>query len=77
MKTGVENMSITYDVSKQKGSSSWYAYHLDGPKVPIAGTFGDKKAALHAAAELCGLSYKDYIAMRRKRGVHELYAGRN
>lgn len=68
MKTGVENMRITYDVSKQKGSSRWYAYQLEGPKIPIAGTFGDKKDALHAAAELCGLSYRDYIALRRKVG---------
>jgi len=61
-------MNLMYDVSKQKGSSSWYAYRTDTTKLPIAGTFGDKKTALHAAARLCGLSYKDYITMRRKLG---------
>ena len=35
------------------------------PKVP-AGPLGDKKAALHDAANLCGMSYKDYMDMRRK-----------
>ena len=43
-------MSITYDVSKQKGSSRWYPHKIETPKVP-AGPLGDKKQALHAAAD--------------------------
>lgn len=27
-------MSITYDVSKQKGSSRWYPHKIETPKVP-------------------------------------------
>lgn len=48
-------MSITYDVSKQKGSSRWYPHKIETPKVP-AGPLGDKKQALHAAAELMGVT---------------------
>ena len=60
-------MSITYDVSKQKGSSRWYAHATETPKVP-ASPLSDKKTALHNAAELMGLSYKDYMNLRRKKG---------
>lgn len=49
-------MSITYDVSKQKGSSRWYPHKIETPKVP-AGPLGDKKQALHAAAELMRVNY--------------------
>lgn len=35
-------MSITYDVSKQKGSSRWYAHATETPKVP-ASPLSDKK----------------------------------
>lgn len=52
-------MSITYDVSKQKGSSRWYPHKIETPKVP-AGPLGDKKQALHAA-ELMGVSYPEYM----------------
>lgn len=58
-------MTIAYDVSKQKGSNRYYAHKTETPKVP-AGPLGDKKAALHDAADLCGMSYKDYMNMRRK-----------
>lgn len=60
-------MSITYDVSKQKGSSRWYPHKIETPKVP-AGPLGDKKQALHAAAELMGVSYPEYMELRRKKG---------
>ena len=33
-------MSITYDVSKQKGSSRWYPHKIETPKVP-AGPLGE------------------------------------
>ena len=62
-----ERMSITYDVSKQKGSSRWYPHKIETPKVP-AGPLGDKKQALHAAAELMGVSYPEYMELRRKKG---------
>lgn len=56
-----------YDVSKQKGSSRWYPHKIETPKVP-AGPLGDKKQALHAAAELMGVSYPEYMELRRKKG---------
>ncbi len=59
-------MGIIYDVSKQRGSSRWYPHKVESSKVAV-GTLGDKKQALHAAADLMGLSYKDYIDLRRKK----------
>lgn len=60
-------MTITYDVSKQKGSNRYYAHKVETPKVPVPGSLGDKKEALHAAAECMGLSYKEYMDLRRKK----------
>lgn len=59
-------MQITYDISKQKGSSLWYPHRIESPKV-AAGPLADKKTALHAAADLMGVSYKEYMDMRRKK----------
>ena len=50
-----QNVNITYDVSKQKGSSRWYPHKVESPKV-AAGPLGDM-----------GVSYKDYMDMRRKK----------
>ncbi len=58
-------MCITYDVAKQKGSSRWYPCRVETPKVP-AGPMSDKKQALHAAADLMGVEYKEYMELRRK-----------
>ena len=60
-------MNITYDVSKQRGSSRWYPHKVESPKVP-AGPLGSKKEALHAAADLMGVNYDEYMKMRRKKG---------
>ncbi len=59
-------MEITYDVSKQRGSSRWYPHKTESPKVP-AGPMGSKKDALHAAADLMGVDYDEYMKMRRKK----------
>lgn len=59
-------MEITYDVSKQRGSSRWYPHKIESPKVP-AGPLGSKKDALHAAAALQGVGYDEYMKMRRKK----------
>lgn len=42
-------------------------HKIETPKVP-AGPLGDKKQALHAAAELMGVSYPEYMELRRKKG---------
>ncbi len=55
----------TYDISKQKGSSRWYAHLVETPKIP-ASRLTDKKTALHDAAALMGISYKEYMNLRRR-----------
>ncbi len=60
-------MIDTYDVSKQKGSSRWYAHLTETPKIP-ASSLSDKKTALHDAAALMGMAYKEYMDWRRKKG---------
>ena len=60
-------MMITYDVSKQNGSNRYYAHKVETPKVPVPGSLGSKKEALHAAAECMGLRYKEYMDLRRKK----------
>lgn len=60
-------MNSTYDVSKQKGSSRWYAHLTETPKVP-ASPLADKKTALHDADDLMGMPYKEYMNWRRKKG---------
>jgi hypothetical protein len=63
-------MKLTYTVSKEKGSNRWYAHKVGYSYIPciIDGcpTFGTKKEALHNAAMMMGLSYKDYMSVRRK-----------
>ena len=60
-------MNSTYDVSKQKGRSRWYAHLTETPKAP-ASPLADKKTALHDAADLMGMPYKEYMNWRRKKG---------
>lgn len=63
---------ITYTVSKENGSKRWYAHMVGFPKIPVVserGTFGDKKNALHIAADSMGLPYKEYMELRRKGSV--------
>lgn len=64
-------MKLTYTVSKEKGSNRWYAHKVGFPNIPVMserGTFGSKKNALHIAADSMVLSYKEYMALRRKGG---------
>lgn len=60
-------MKLTYTVSKEKGGK-WYCHQVGYPGIPVFGSFGDKKKALHVAADSMGLSYKEYMALRRKEG---------
>lgn len=55
-------------VSKQKGSSRYYVHEV-GSKEPIPGTLRTKKQALHRAAKMNDLDYKDYMRVRRRDGV--------
>lgn len=73
-------MNLTYTVSKEKGGQ-WYAHAVGYPGIPcmITGckTFGSKKNALHNAALMMGLPYKDYMALRRKAGTGGSIEGYN
>lgn len=57
---------MKYTVSKERGSSKWYAHPVGQPYPHVLGSAGDKKKALHAAAEMEGVSYRKYMSMRRK-----------
>lgn len=60
-------MTLTYTVSKEKGSSRWFCHQV-GSKIPVPGSYGDKKKALHIAAEMNGLPFKQYLKERKKEG---------
>ena len=57
-------MQITYDVSKQKGSSRWYPHKVESPKV-AAGPLADKKTALHAADDPASVSFEGRRIIRK------------
>lgn len=59
-------MNLTYTVSKEKGGK-WFCHQV-GSKTPVPGSHGDKKKALHMAADLNGLPYKQYMKIRKKEG---------
>lgn len=65
-------MKLTYTVSKVKGSDKWYAHMTGFPNIPCMidgrSTFGTKKEALHNAALMMALPYKEYMQLRRKGG---------
>lgn len=65
-------MKLAYTISKAKGSDKWYAHAVGFPKCPCmidgCNTFGTKKEALHNAALMMGLPYKEYMQLRRKSG---------
>jgi len=61
-------MVLKYTISKQKNSNRYYVREV-GSKEPVPDTLGTKKRALHKAAELNGLDYKDYMRVRRRDGV--------
>lgn len=58
---------MTYTVSKVKGSDKWFAHPVGHPE-DRKGKYGTKKEALHVAAECMGISYKEYMKLRRKGG---------
>lgn len=57
---------ITYTVSKERGSSRWYAHPVGKPYMRVEGSVGSKKKALHAAAEMEMLDYRQYMKLWRK-----------
>ena len=65
-----KKMVLKYTICKEKGSSRYFVHAVDD-KTPIPGTYGNKKQALHKAADLNGIDYKDYMRVRRRDGVKE------
>ncbi len=58
-------MIMKYEAHKEHGNNRWYVTEV-GSKEPIPGTYGTKKRALHTAAKMNGLNYKDYMKIRKK-----------
>lgn len=60
---------VSYTVSKAKNTNLWYAHQVGFSYIPVMserGTFGTKTNALHVAADSMGLTYKDYMNVRRR-----------
>ena len=58
---------MEYTVGKEKGSSRYYVCRV-GDNTPLTQNYSEKKKALKAAAELEGLTYKEYMKLYRKEG---------
>lgn len=64
----LKKMELKYTIAKERGSSHYYVHEVGNPS-PIPNTYGTKKQALHKAAKLNDLGYKDYMKVRRKAGM--------
>lgn len=65
-------MKLAYTVSKEPNSGLWYAHMSGFPNIPVMsarGTFGTKKRALQTAADSMGLTYKEYMEIRKRAKV--------
>lgn len=69
LKEGAAKMVLEYTVSKEKGSSQYYVCRVGEEKTPLTRRYTTKKKALHKAAEMQGIDYKDYMRIRRRDGV--------
>lgn len=74
-KGGITTMELLYTIAKVKGSNKWYAHHVDFPNRPCAvdgsPIFGTKKNTLHIAATMQGISYKEYMTLRKNASPKE------
>ena len=62
-------MVLEYTVSKEKGSSQYYVCRVGEENTPLTRRYTTKKKALHKAAEMQGLKYKQYTHTRRRDGA--------
>ena len=69
LKEEAAKMVLEYTVSKEKGSSQYYVCRVSEEKIPLTRRYTTKKKALHKAAEMQGLEYKQYMRIRRRDGV--------
>ena len=59
---------MEYTVGKEKGSSRYYVCRV-GSNTPLTQYYSTKKKALHAAADMEGLDYREYMKLYRKEGT--------
>ena len=69
IKEEAAKMVLKYTVSKEKGSSQYYVCRVGEENVPLTRRYTTKKKALHKAAEMQGIEYKQYMRIRRRDGV--------
>lgn len=69
IKEEAAKMVLEYTVSKEKGSSQYYVCRVGEEKTPLSRRYTTKKKALHKAAEMQGIEYKQYMSIRRRDGV--------
>lgn len=69
IKEEAAKMVLEYTVSKEKGSSQYYVCRVGDEKTPLSRRYTTKKKALHKAAEMQGIEYKNYMRIRRRDGV--------
>lgn len=59
---------MEYTVGKEKGCNRYYVCRV-GSNTPLTQRFSSKKKALHAAADMEGLNYREYLKLRKKGGT--------
>ena len=69
IKEEAAKMVLEYTVSKEKGGSQYYVCRVGEEKIPLTCRYTTKKKALHKAAEMQGLEYKQYMRIRRRDGM--------
>lgn len=69
IKEEAAKMVLEYTVAKEKGSSQYYVCRVGEEKTPLTRRYTTKKKALHKAAEMQGIDYKNYMRIRRRDGV--------
>lgn len=69
IKEEAAKMVLEYTVSKEKGSSQYYVCLVGEENTPLSRRCTTKKKALHKAAEMQGIEYKQYMRIRRRDGV--------
>lgn len=56
---------MMYDVAKEKGGR-YYVCRIGNEKHPVSGSYRkNKKDALHIAADMNGMEYKDFLKERK------------
>lgn len=57
---------MEFTVAKEKGSNRYYVCRVEEERVPLSRRFTEKKKALHHAADMEGLGFKEYMVLYKK-----------